>query len=1111
MSLERSFEYSPSSPEAWALAIERRPTPLGEYLGSIAASTWSGTTSIGAAIDELALPDIIGTRQGPKGGLIRTGQGLTPLDEDQFKASPDWREGIPWQSGMSAERLKVLARQHDEEAWRRQLQARYQGGFGGRTLGFLTALGVSAADPLNFIPFIGEGAKAAALARFGGIGGRALVYGAEATAGAALLEPVLWRHYNERGFEYGIGDVAMDLGLSALAGAGIGSLAGAFAARRLRREDAGAALDALELAAQQQARGEPVDVRAIAEAGRQRLDPAALGGDGFRFGPAAAPEWKVGNDLEPRLARRPVVPTEVPDRVFTAAGRAVDVRYEVVDAASLVASHTDDLGVNPAFPAELQPRDRGRAASQQQVASIASDLNPELLGRSASAADGAPIVGPDGIVESGNGRVLALRRAFRDNLPGAQRYRQWLADQGFDTAGMAEPVLVRRRTSALDGPDRAAFAREANERSTAAMSPAERAMADAKSLTPQLLALIDGPDVHSPGNRNFVRAFVGQVASPADAGSLMTADGSLSKLGADRIRAALLASAYGAPDLVARLVDEPDSGLGGLGQAMVDVAPQWARLRAAIARGEVAPESDGTTGLVEAVRSIVTAKDAGNPLHFALTQIDMFGGGLSADGKAWLASLVAFDKKGASKPLARDVLVDRLRRYVDEAGKKVPGGGLFGTLPETPRDILAGLGFVAPVPSQHLAFRELLDALEVVWTPVARPPAGIEAWHGSPHHFQRFDLRRIGSGEGAQAYGHGLYFAQARGVAVSYRDKLSYKDVVRQFREELPDAADADEVMELVAAGRASPNLKRLLKALEADGWLGFDSPAQAIVAAFRDLKNFDPSDELRAAVQDFGALYRVRIDAKESDLLQWDQPLRAQGAKVQAFVRANEVDLKAFLANVSNGELTTFDDVLDNLYGNDLHKLVWLKNTPAGETLEEDGLGFVDPSARGQAAAARAMRDAGIPGIAYLDGMSRGAGEGNFNFVVFDDSLVTIIDKNGEFLDPPPSVATTREPAAAMVDPWKVASPFPLGDQVDLQVAKARLYAAAPEAETFARDIDPELALLQEDVAALRRSEALPPGAERELEAAEVEAKRIEGWGDAYEALATCVVRFAA
>ena len=50
---------------------------------------------------------------------------------------------------------------------------------------------------------------------------------------------------------------------------------------------------------------------------------------------------------------------------------------------------------------------------------------------------------------------------------------------------------------------------------------------------------------------------------------------------------------------------------------------------------------------------------------------------------------------------------------------------------------------------------------------------GIVAYHGSPHSFDQFSLDKIGTGEGAQAYGHGLYFASDEGVAKSYRDSLS--------------------------------------------------------------------------------------------------------------------------------------------------------------------------------------------------------------------------------------------------------------------------------------------------------------------------------------------------
>lgn len=48
----------------------------------------------------------------------------------------------------------------------------------------------------------------------------------------------------------------------------------------------------------------------------------------------------------------------------------------------------------------------------------------------------------------------------------------------------------------------------------------------------------------------------------------------------------------------------------------------------------------------------------------------------------------------------------------------------------------------------------------------------IRAYHGSPHDFDKFDASKIGTGEGAQSWGHGLYFAENPAVARAYRDSV---------------------------------------------------------------------------------------------------------------------------------------------------------------------------------------------------------------------------------------------------------------------------------------------------------------------------------------------------
>src|SRR5690606_417991 len=47
------------------------------------------------------------------------------------------------------------------------------------------------------------------------------------------------------------------------------------------------------------------------------------------------------------------------------------------------------------------------------------------------------------------------------------------------------------------------------------------------------------------------------------------------------------------------------------------------------------------------------------------------------------------------------------------------------------------------------------------------------AYHGTPHNVDRFSLQKIGTGEGAQVYGWGLYFANKREVAESYQRDLA--------------------------------------------------------------------------------------------------------------------------------------------------------------------------------------------------------------------------------------------------------------------------------------------------------------------------------------------------
>lgn len=69
-----------------------------------------------------------------------------------------------------------------------------------------------------------------------------------------------------------------------------------------------------------------------------------------------------------------------------------------------------------------------------------------------------------------------------------------------------------------------------------------------------------------------------------------------------------------------------------------------------------------------------------------------------------------------------------------------------------------------------LPIGKAVKAADAMAPEVGNAMRGIIAYHGSPHSFDKFDLSKIGTGEGAQAYGHGLYFAESEPVARSYRD-----------------------------------------------------------------------------------------------------------------------------------------------------------------------------------------------------------------------------------------------------------------------------------------------------------------------------------------------------
>lgn len=340
----------------------------------------------------------------------------------------------------------------------------------------------------------------------------------------------------------------------------------------------------------------------------------------------------------------------------------IDVEYQVVDASDLIRASGD-----------LQPRDRSRAASDEQISEIAATLDPARLLPSPEADRGAPIVGPDNVIESGNGRVQALQRAFERHPDRADAYRQQIEAAGFEIPpGVSTPVLIGRRTSDLTPEQRQAFVRRANTSAVARMSATERAAMDARSIDGDTLATFDPTQpIGSRGNVPFTRRFLNSLPQ-AERSGLVDATGALNAEGVLRVRQALFARAFDAPDILARFAEADAGELRSLIDALEGSAPDWAAMRAAVAEGRVAPEFDITDFVLDAMRLIATAREvagregstAAQVVEDMLNNLDLLEG---ATAPLTAALVRKFLVKGRAAPAAK--ITDFLRRYAAEAQK----------------------------------------------------------------------------------------------------------------------------------------------------------------------------------------------------------------------------------------------------------------------------------------------------------------------------------------------------------------------------------------------------------------------------------------------------------
>lgn len=271
----------------------------------------------------------------------------------------------------------------------------------------------------------------------------------------------------------------------------------------------------------------------------------------------------------------------------------------------------------------------------------------------------------------------------------------------------------------------------------------------------------------------------------------------------------------------------------------------------------------------------------------------------------------------------------------------------------------------------------------------------IRAYHGSPHSFSRFDASKIGTGEGAQAYGHGLYFAGDENVARQYRNKLGGRrdvfigdDSATGMNETLrggpafdtPRTPQGDAVRALMAGAYGVNSVDEVLQ--NARRYASDNTPemSAAVNAALDELA----ARGLRLGPPKPGHMYEVEIGHPESALLDLDSP--ASGAHKAALLEA------AFAAPANKWREMAIDEIASPGTRAKIPMESLLRAHNTGQANKLAG------RMASQAAVAQSLFRSGVPGAKYFDGISRSAGEGTRNYVMFPgtEDRIRILRKYG-------------------------------------------------------------------------------------------------------------------
>ena len=264
----------------------------------------------------------------------------------------------------------------------------------------------------------------------------------------------------------------------------------------------------------------------------------------------------------------------------------------------------------------------------------------------------------------------------------------------------------------------------------------------------------------------------------------------------------------------------------------------------------------------------------------------------------------------------------------------------------------------------------------------------ITAYHGTAADFDKFDIGKIGTGEGAQAYGHGLYFAEADLVGKEYKEGLG--KIVKYAGEPLLKGnkqvgttgnQDLDDFIMM--------EFGDIDKAIDAAKQPDFDRPD--IVDELEYIKKHNLVE-----VEDTGKLYEVNLKVTPDELLDLDKPLNKQNKAVK-----KKIDdlFETPISSLNLEESFVKSDFLEGVetIGDYIKELKAIQrsipNPPpfTGNNLTKELKGLI-----GAKRTAELLDSVGIKGNKYLDQFSRDAKGGTSNYVIFDDRVIDISKKFG-------------------------------------------------------------------------------------------------------------------